>query len=75
MTGVASPVGEASESYEIDVMSGSTVKRTIPSATPVITYTAADQTSDFGSPQSAITLRIYQLSATVGRGYPLEVTL
>lgn len=75
VTGVASPVGEATEAYSIDVMSGSTVKRTIPSTTPAITYTAADQTIDFGSPQSAITLRIYQLSATVGRGYPLEVTL
>ena len=75
VTGVPAPVGEAAESYEIDVISGSTVKRTLTSTTPAITYTAADQTTDFGSPQSAITLRIYQISSTVGRGYPLEVTL
>lgn len=75
VTGVSAPVGEASESYEIDVMSGSAVKRTITSSTPAITYTAADQTIDFGSLQTAITLRIYQISSTVGRGYPLEVTL
>lgn len=75
MTGVPAPVGESVEFYEIDVMSGSTVKRKITSTTPAITYTAADQTMDFGSPQSEITLRIYQLSSTVGRGYPLEVTL
>lgn len=75
INGVPAPVGETNESYEIDVMSGSTVKRTIPSSTPSFSYSAANQTTDFGSPQAAITFRIYQLSATVGRGYPLEVTL
>lgn len=74
-TGVVAPVGEASEAYEIDVMSGNTVKRTISSTSPAITYTAAQQTTDFGSAQASITLRIYQLSTAVGRGFPLEVTL
>ncbi|WP_370601202.1 phage tail protein [Pseudomonas nitroreducens] len=74
-TGIPAPVGEASEAYEVDVMSGSTVKRTISSTTPSISYTAAQQTTDFGSAQASITLRIYQLSTVVGRGYPLEVTL
>lgn len=74
-TGVAAPLGETAEAYEIDVMSGATVKRTITSATPSATYSAANQAADFGSAQASITLRIYQLSAVVGRGYPLEVTL
>nr|WP_286948249.1 phage tail protein [Pseudomonas sp. UBA6718] len=74
-TGVPTPVGEASEAYEIDVMSGSTVVRTIAVNSPSFTYSATDQTTDFGSAQSSITFRIYQLSAVVGRGYPLEVTL
>lgn len=73
--GVVAPVGEASEAYEIDVMSGSTVKRTISVASPAWSYSAADQTTDFGSVQSSITFRLYQLSDKVGRGYPLEVTL
>ena len=73
--GVQAPVGETSEAYEIDVMSGTAVKRTIPAASPAWAYSVADQTTDFGAPQSSITFRIYQLSATVGRGYPLEVTL
>lgn len=34
------------------------------------TYTAADQTADFGSAQSSVSVAIYQLNATVGRGYP-----
>jgi hypothetical protein len=56
-------------------MDGSTVARTITATTPTFAYSAADQTTDFGSAQASITFRIYQLSATVGRGYPLEVTL
>ena len=39
------------------------------------TYTAADQTSDFGAPQSSIALRIFQLSGTRGRGTSREATL
>ena len=35
---------------------------------PSWTYTAAAQTADFGAPQSAYTLNIYQLSALYGRG-------
>jgi hypothetical protein len=31
-------------------------------------YTAADQTTDFGGPQGALGVAIYQLSAAVGRG-------
>lgn len=74
-SGVQAQVGEASESYEADVMSGSTVKRTISFGTPSLAYTAAQQVEDFGSVQPSITLRIYQISAVVGRGYPREVTL
>lgn len=75
VTGVPAVIGESSESYEVDVMSGASVKRTIASNTPAVIYTSAEQVADFGSPQESITLRIYQLSEVVGRGYPLEVTL
>lgn len=74
-TGTEAPVGEATQEYEIDVMNGSAVERTITAVTPTFSYSAADQTTDFGSPQASITFRIYQLSGTVGRGYPYEVTL
>lgn len=73
--GVDATLGEATEAYEIDVMSGSTVKRTITATSQTATYTSAQQTTDFGSAQSSITVRIYQMSAAVGRGYKLEVTL
>lgn len=75
VAGVVAPVGETTESYEIDVMNGSSVVRTITASSPTFAYSAANQTTDFGSAQSSITFKIYQLSETVGRGYPLEVTL
>ena len=73
--GIEAPVGEVSEAYQIDVMSGTTVKRTISVTSRAWSYSAADQVTDFGSAQSAITFRIFQISAAIGRGYPLEVTL
>ncbi|MEJ2227036.1 MAG: glycoside hydrolase/phage tail family protein [Alphaproteobacteria bacterium] len=62
------PLGEDSEAYEVDIMNGASVMRTIASSTPAITYTAAQQTSDFGAPQSSYTVRVYQISASYGRG-------
>jgi hypothetical protein len=63
------------ESYEIDVMNGSTVVRTLTATTNSKQYTAAQQTTDFGSPQASITLNLYQISARVGRGYARSATL
>jgi hypothetical protein len=69
------PLGEADERYEIDILDGSTVVRTLTAAAPAATYTAANQTTDFGSPQPSISLRLHQLSATRGRGTPREATV
>ncbi len=64
-------LSEDSEAYEVDIMDGSTVVRTISGlSTPQATYSAADQTTDFGSAQSSVMVSIYQLSARVGRGVP-----
>ena len=68
------PLGEAEERYEVDILDGATVKRTLTATTPAATYTAAQQTADFGAPQPSVSLRIYQLSATRGRGTPREAT-
>jgi hypothetical protein len=51
------------------------VVRTLSATAPAAAYAAADQTADFGSPQSAVALRVYQLSATRGRGTPRDATL
>ncbi|MGN7292373.1 baseplate multidomain protein megatron [Rhizobium sp. SAFR-030] len=73
--GVDVPLNEESERYEVDVMNGASVVRTIAVVTPTAGYTAAQQVADFGSAQSSITIRVYQLSAVVGRGWPGAATL
>lgn len=70
------PLGEQYERYELDVMNGSTVVRTITvNDATTASYTAADQTTDFGSPQASLTIKIYQISATVGRGFERSATV
>ena len=71
-TGVQIPLGEDTESYEIDILAGSTVLRTLTSTSQTVTYTSAQQTTDSNAADSAI---IYQISATVGRGYGTEVAI
>lgn len=66
---------EAAHAYEIEVMDGVTLKRTIAATTESASYTAAEQTTDGFTPGNAITVRIYQLSGKVGRGFVKEVTV
>ncbi|PCI54170.1 MAG: hypothetical protein COB36_10790 [Alphaproteobacteria bacterium] len=75
VTGVAPVVGEDSEAYEIDIVNGSTVVRTLTATTGAVEYTSADQVTDFGSNQTTLNFRIYQLSTIVGRGFVAEITL
>jgi hypothetical protein len=75
---VDAELGEASESYEIDIFSDNTyatLKRTLTATSPIVAYTSAQQVADFGGNQSTLYLKIYQLSATVGRGYPLITSI
>jgi hypothetical protein len=69
------PLGEDSERYEVDVMSGAIVKRTIAAAAPSFVYSAAQQTADFGATQASVAVRIYQMSTLFGRGAARAATL
>jgi len=69
------PLNELSESYEIDILNGASVVRTLTSSIPQATYSEVDQISDFGAIQTSITLRIYQISGTIGRGHAAQVNL
>jgi GTA TIM-barrel-like domain/Putative phage tail protein len=69
------PLAEDSERYEADILDGTTVKRTLSSVTPDATYTAAMQVADFGAVQPSINLKVYQLSATWGRGVAANATI
>jgi hypothetical protein len=77
-TAAEAPLAEESEAYEVEILDGATVKRTLVAATTSVTYTAAQQIADWGAllgPGDALDVRVFQLSALVGRGTPATVTL
>jgi GTA TIM-barrel-like domain/Putative phage tail protein len=69
------PLGEDSEQYALDIISGAAVVRTLTSATPSVLYPSAAELSDFGAAQASLHVRVAQISATVGRGFSSEATL
>ncbi len=74
--GVDVPLGETAERYDVEIISGGTVVRTITGlTTAAATYLAAEQVTDFGGTQASLTVRIYQVSPEVGRGAPRVATI
>jgi hypothetical protein len=69
------PLGEDAEAYELDILNGASVVRTLSATSPSVIYTAAQQSADFGAPQATYTVRVYQLGASYGRGQAREVSL
>jgi len=69
---VDAPLGETSESYSVKVYDGTDIVRTIDVTTNLASYTAAQQTTDFGSPQSSVDVVVYQNSATNGPGFTIS---
>ena len=72
------PLAEEIEAYEVEILDGAAVKRILSTAITSAVYTAADQTADWGAPLGpgdSLTIRIFQLSALVGRGAPKTATL
>ena len=78
-SGTDIPLSEESEAYEIDILipgaSPELALRTLESSTTSVTYTAADQTTDGFDADDQIMVRVYQMSATVGRGTAGEAIL
>ncbi|OJW77971.1 phage tail protein [Thiobacillus sp. 65-1402] len=69
-------LSEDFEAYEIDVLSDADVVLATYTATShTATITAAQQTALFGGLKPGMKVLIYQLSASVGRGYPLAGTV
>lgn len=70
------PLNETTEDYEIDIMDGAAVVRTFTGiATESQVYTSAQQITDFGSNQDPVTVRVYQTSSVVGRGFKREAAI
>ncbi len=72
------PLAEDSEAYEVEIRDGGAVKRTLTTSTTSVLYAAALQTADWGAPLGpgqSLAIRIFQLSALIGRGAGRSVTL
>ncbi|MGY6704707.1 baseplate multidomain protein megatron [Roseinatronobacter sp.] len=72
------PNSESSEAYEVEIMDGEDVLRTLTSSTTSVAYTQAQQVADRGAalgPGDTLRIRIYQLSAAFGRGAATDTIL
>ncbi len=70
------PLAEDSERYEVEILSGSVVKRMIAVTSPSLVYTSAQQIADFGvAPALPLSVAIYQISTVFGRGAAREEIL
>jgi hypothetical protein len=71
------PVSETSESYQVDIWNAdrSALLRTLTGLTaPTATYAAADQVTD-GSSSAQVSVSVFQMSDTVGRGHGAHALL
>jgi hypothetical protein len=66
------PLGESTEAYDLEILNGAAVVRTVFGlAAPSFLYTAAMMATDFGGPVTTLRFRVYQISA-LGRGGAAE---
>jgi hypothetical protein len=71
-------MSEASESWQVEILDGATVKRSLTTATTSVVYSAADQSTDWGTPLglgSSLDVRIAQIRQTFGAGTASVTTL
>lgn len=69
------PLAEESEAYEIDILDGALVKRTLMSTQPSVIYAAAEQLADFGILPPLVAVRVCQMSGIYGRGSTRTATV
>ena len=72
------PLLEEVAAYEVEILDGVAVKRTLTTSTTSAVYTSTQQTADWGgllAPGDTLDIRIYQLSTLIGRGEAKTITL
>jgi hypothetical protein len=69
------PLGEEREAYEVEIYAGAVLKRRLSASTVSVLYTSSQETADFGTPQTSLSLQIRQLSVAAGTGEALTVTM
>jgi len=68
-SGVEIPLDFAPENYIVTILNATSVVRQILAATPVVTYSAAEQIADFGASLPAFNFLVQQVSAVYGAGH------
>lgn len=63
------PLGEEREAYRVEIYAGATLRRTLDATSAALLYAAADESADFGAPQTSLSLRIAQVGAATGPGF------
>ena len=74
----AIPMSEATEAWQVEILNGAAVIRTLTVATTSATYTAAQQQADHGrllGPGDSLTVRIAQIGQAFGLGTAATTTL
>lgn len=69
------PLGTPAESYVLEILDGSTLKRSATVTTPSYRYESAAQTADFGVLPSSLRLRVAQLGESGAPGLNKELTI
>ena len=63
------PLEPAPEAYRVQILSGGALVRSFQTTTPSVTYSAADQVSDFGGAPANFEINVTQVSPTLGAGH------
>ena len=69
------PLAEDIEAYEVDIVSAGRVLRTLSAGAPSAVYASAQQIADFGAVQASVSVSVYQISQSFGRGTARSATL
>lgn len=69
------PIGAAAERYQVEILDSGGVLRAATVDVPAWTYSAAQQTADFGSIPGALTIRVAQLDSGGATGLNKQLTI
>jgi GTA TIM-barrel-like domain/Putative phage tail protein len=66
------PLGEDTMAFELDIIKAGQIIRTLSSTSQEFVYSFAQQQIDFSSQLNAVDVSLYQISASVGRGFAAQ---
>ena len=73
--GVDIPLDESSEVYRVSLMKNGAIIRQVDVSSATYFYAAADELADFGIRQTTLAVVVQQISASVGAGHSLALTI